>query len=133
MFPLPQMGNDLDLQSYSNAIESTFCSFDQSQHGQLRDATILSILELLLDKYHFKQQPVEIEDKLVSSGFSQVLRSIEQDLVDVPAETVTKIIGTIYFVAKRRSKGNREYLDFIHGYVGMRVASGLRAIPNPLT
>lgn len=133
MIPLPQMENDIELQSYANAIESTFCSFDQSENRMLKDPTILSILELLLDKYHFNQQPVEIEDKMVGKGFSQVLRSIGQDLADVPTETLTKIIGSIYFVAKRRSEGNREYLDFIHDYVGIRIAGGLRLIPDQFT
>jgi hypothetical protein len=130
MFSLQRMDDDIDLQSYANAIESTFCAFDQSENRQLSDRTALRILELLLDKYHFKQNYDNSEDNLVNKGFTIVLSTIKEDLADLPEDTIIKIIGTIYFVAKRRSKGNREYLDFIHRYVGIKIASGVRALPN---
>jgi histone deacetylase complex regulatory component SIN3 len=130
MFSLQRMDDDIDLQNYANAIESTLCSFDQSENQQLSDKTVLRILELLLDKYHFKQNDSSTEDSLINKGFTLVLSTIKEDLADLPEDSITKMIGTIYFVAKRRSKGNREYLDFIHRYVGIKIASGVRVLPN---
>lgn len=130
MFSLQRMDDDFDLQNYANAIESTFCTFDQSENQQLSDQTVLRILELLLDKYHFKQNDYTTEDNLVNKGFTMVLSTIKEDLADLPEDSITKMIGTIYFVAKRRSKGNREYLDFIHRLVGIKIASGVRILPN---
>lgn len=129
-FSLQRMEDDINLQRYANAIESTFCAFDQSENKQLSDQNILRILELLMDKYHFKQNDDTTEDNLVNKGFTMVLITIKEDLSGIPEDTITKIIGTIYFVAKRRSKGNREYLDFIHRYVGIKIASGVRVLPD---
>jgi len=130
MFSLQRMEADIDLQRYANAIESTFCAFDQSENQRLSDPTVLSILELLLDKYHFKQNDAATDDNLVNKGFTLVLRTIKEDLAELPEDSITRLIGTIYFVAKRRSKGSREYLDFIHRLVGIKIASGLRVLPN---
>lgn len=129
MFSLQRMEHDYDLQDYGNAIESTLCAFDQSMGNMLTDKTALGILELLLEKYHFKKQVLMPEDNLLAKGFPLVESTIKSDLPDIADETIEKLLGTIYFVAKRRSKGNREYLDFIHEYVGIRVAKGMRAVP----
>jgi hypothetical protein len=130
MFSLQRMDDDMELQSYGNAIESAFCAFDHQEERQLTDPTILKILELLLDKYYLKETIPAIEDKYVEKGFSLVTSIIKEDLAEVSEEIITKLIGSIYFVAKRRSKGNREYLDFIHQYVGIRVAKGRSIIFN---
>jgi hypothetical protein len=125
------MENDFDLQDYGNAIESALCAFDQSMGNMLTDKTILGILELLLDKYHFKKNVLMPEDNLLAKGFPLVEGTIKSDLADIPAETIEKLLGSIYSVAKRRSKGGREYLDFIHDYVGTRIAKGLRVRKSP--
>jgi len=132
MFTIQQMDANLELQGYSNIIESTFCTFDFSVDRGLTDHILLKILELLLDKYYFKENILSINDEWVDKGFSLVTRAIREELADVPDEVITKIIGSIYFVARRRSKGNREYLDFIHQYVGIKVVEGLsaRIIPH---
>lgn len=128
MFSLQRMDDDIELQSYANAIESAFCAFDHQEKRQLTDPTILKILELLLDKYYLKETIPFIEDKLVEKGFYLVVSIIREDLAEVSEKVITRLIGSIYFVAKRRSKGNREYLDFIHLYVGIRVGKGLRSV-----
>jgi len=131
MFALQRMDADDQLQDYANAIESTFCAFDQSMGNILTDKTILGLLELLLDKYHFKKSLLMPQDNLLAKGFPLVENTIKNDLPGVPDETIEKIVGTIYFAAKRRSKGGREYLDFIHKYVGVRIEKGLRVRKRP--
>lgn len=119
---------NFDLQDYANAIESELCAFDSGQEYQLKDESALRILELLQDKYYFNDINLNSEDKIIVQGFERVNRAIGKDLPEIPAETISMIIATIYFVAKRRTEEHREYLDFIHEYVGRRLGTGIRAL-----
>ena len=122
-----------DLQDYANAIESELCAFDTGQEYQLKDESALRILELLQDKYYFNDINLNSEDKIIVLGFERVNRAIGEDLPEILAETISMIIATIYFVAKRRTEGHREYLDFIHKYVGTRLGTGIRALRKKST
>ena len=123
-FTVQMMDDNPDLQTYANAIESALCSVDKFTN-EISDKVALRILELLIDKYHFDDPPAKFGDVALENGFREVDKAI---IEDIPSEAITKILGVIYRVANRRSCGNREYLDFIHKYVGLRVASGVRAL-----
>jgi hypothetical protein len=51
---------------------------------------------------------------------------IQEDLNKIDKDTLTKILGVLRFVAKRRTTGKREYLTMIQQYVGVRVGKGIR-------
>ena len=120
------------LQDYSNAIEGSLCAFDNGTGNQIKDDVVIRILELLLDKYHFKEENIEVFDQITEEGFHQVMEVIKTDLSDLPEEEIVKILGAIRFVAKRRAQGGRNYLSVIHSYVGERVAPGMRIVPKGL-
>ena len=128
MYSLQMMEDRQDLQDYANAIESALCAFDHSLGNQVNDDTVLKILELLLDTYYFKENNITSNDEIVDNGFAFVSAKVKEDLCEISEEVITKIIRTIYFVAKRRTKGQREYLDFIHQYVGIRLGKGMRIL-----
>ena len=96
----------------------------------VKDSSVLKLFEVLLDKYHFMEDENDISEDSLEKGIDMVKMSIAQDLAGVSNEEIVKILGVVYFVARRRSKGNREYLDFIHNYVGMRAGPGMRVLPN---
>lgn len=121
---------DLELQSSANSIEATLVLWDQHHQRRLRDSSVLRLLEILLDRYHFSDTNLDISEEILEEGVSMVAMSISQDLSDVSDEEIVKILAVIYFVASRRSRGNREYLDFIHHYIGMRAGPGIRILPN---
>ena len=127
-YPVQAMEDNSDLEDYANSIESALCAFDALQEYQIKDGIALRILELLLDKYHFTESSIDSEDNLVTEGFRSVDSALKEDFPDISNETISKVTATIYFVAKRRSEGHREYIDFIHEYIGERVGKGIRAI-----
>ena len=129
-FSSMEMQDDLTLQSYSNSIEATLCLWDNSFHNRLRDEAALKVLEMLLDKHFFHDDAVSAADDVLQKGFEMVSTSIKEDLAALSNETLNKIISVIHFVAKRRSKGGREYLDFIRKLVGFRIAPGVRVMSN---
>ncbi len=125
-YSVPEMDANGELQGYGNIIESALCAFDRFSEHTLGDEVILRVLALLLDDYHFNDTDIVCEDKTVEEGYKRLVRAIEEDLPDISDEIITKIISTIYFVARRRTEGHREYLDFIHSYIGSRIASGVQ-------
>jgi hypothetical protein len=119
-----------DLPTYSNTIEGTLCRWDYDHDEILDDGMAMKVIEMLLDKYHFGDLEVSTTDVLLQEGFQMVVASIEKDLLGVPNDTIVKILGVIYFVAKRRSTGRREYFEVIHSYVGRRLGPGMRVRGN---
>ncbi len=55
-------------------------------------------------------------------------KSIEEDLQDIGSEEIVKVLGVIRFVARRRTKIGREYMEIVHQYVGPRTAPGVRIL-----
>ena len=129
-FPVSQMSDDIDLQDSANVIESAICQFDDEQNGILTDKNIIRIVELLLNRYHFKDEDLTIENKLEENGFILIDRAIKEDLSLLSSEELTKLLGTIYRSIRRHHVGNREYIDFIYKHVGLRIGKGARLIKS---
>lgn len=123
-----EMDGNIELESYGNSIEGALCAYDIENEGKLNDSDAIRIIELLIDKYHFQDQEIEQEHQTIVNGFNYVDKSIREDLKDVENEKIVKVLGVIRFVAKRRTKTGREYMNVIHQYVGQRVGSGMRIL-----
>jgi len=127
-FPLSRMSNEITLQDQANVIESAICQFDDEQKGTLNDNNIIRIVELLLNRYHFKDEKLAISNKLEENGFISIARAIKEDLSSLSSEELIKLLGTIYRSVRRHNGSSREYIDFIHEHVGLRVGKGARLI-----
>lgn len=125
-----QMANSPDLQDYSNVIESAICQFDHDHHENLSDREILRFLELLLDKYFFGDSAFNFENQLEKEAFALIDQAIRDDLKELSNQDVSRVMGTIYRSVKRRTTGNREYVEFIRQYVGVRIGPGIRVMPQ---
>jgi hypothetical protein len=122
------MSVEITLQDQANVIESAICQFDDEQNGLLNDNNIIRIVELLLNRYHFKEENLAISNKLEENGFISIDRAIKEDLSSQSSEELTKLLGTIYRSIHRHNAGSREYIDFIHKHVGLRIGKGTRLI-----
>ena len=127
-YSVSEMDGNMELESYGNSIEGALCAYDIENEGKLNDSEAIRIIELLIDKYHFQDQEIEQEHQTVVNGVNYVDKSIREDLKDVENEKIVKVLGVIRFVAKRRTKTGREYMNVIHQYVGQRVGSGIRIL-----
>jgi hypothetical protein len=115
----------------ANVIEGAISAFDFETEDKMRDDVPRRIIEQLLDIYYFNEQHKVSESGLLEKGFQHVLKVINDELSDVSREELTKILGAIYFVANRRTRGKREYLSIIRQYVGMRLPDGSRMMIIP--
>lgn len=122
------MSGNIELEAYGNSIEGALCAYDFKLNKILKDSDAIKIIEMLIDKYHFKDQAVNEKDELILNGFMYVDEAIRKDLKDVETETIVKILGVIRFVARRRARFGRDYMDVIHRYVGQRIGTGMRAM-----
>lgn len=127
-FSLKVMSDDFDLQDSANVIESAICQFDVEQDRGIDDHNALRIMELLLDKYHFNDTVLDFTSGLEEAGFRLVDDAIRGELGTLSTENLSRIIATIYHSIKRRTAGRREYLEFIHNYVGVRIGEGIRVM-----
>ncbi|MDD1624863.1 MAG: hypothetical protein LUQ56_01160 [Methylococcaceae bacterium] len=53
-FTSSQMNDSDQLIDYSNAIEGALCAYDVENNKSLKDVDAIKILEMLIDKYYFK-------------------------------------------------------------------------------
>jgi len=125
-----EMEDDLDLQSISNVIEGALCTWDYVSNDTLRDELALRVLELLMDRYYFDDESVTVSNEAVRKGFDYASRAIDETLDDVSKDVLCRILSVIYFVARRRTRGGREYFTVIRQYVGITITPGMRDLPD---
>lgn len=111
------MDSNLQLQNISEIIERELCRFDKGY--VIVDETAKRIIERLLDKYHFRESPIVFENNFEKVGFVSVKNLIEKNRREIPDEVIVKVLGAILRSIKRHTNGKREYLDFIHHFIGM--------------
>jgi hypothetical protein len=129
-YSVQQMDGNATFENYSNIIESALCQYDLKNDSKLVDSDTLRIIECLINRYYFEDQEIDETNKLIIDGFYFVDKAIQEELKEVTHEIITKILGVIYFVAKRRTQGGREYINFIRQYVGIHVVPGMRIIKS---
>ncbi len=83
--------------------------------------------------YHFNDVELNFKNKMEEGGFRFFEAIIEKELSHIVKKELCGLLGTIRRSIKRHTTGKREYLTFIHQYVGVRVEKGMRVIPNFLT
>ncbi len=127
-YSVSEMDGNMELESYGNSIEGALCAYDEENENKLSDHDAIRIIESLIDMYHFNDQRTKEESPMILNGVKHLESSISEDLNDVSNEVLVKILGVIRFVARRRTKTGREYMNIIHEYVGQRVASGIRVL-----
>ena len=88
---------------------------------------IANIIESAISSFDFNEPFSQLNDEVLTAGYYDAINSVENS-VNESHEEISKVLGAIYFVAKRRTKGSREYLDFIRKYVGISVGKGIRAL-----
>ena len=111
-----EMELSLTLQGYSNEIEGLFCKIDKEYDFTLQDEFALDIYKLLMDKYYFKDSELLFRVDDLEDLFERFIAVIQYNKIE--EEMIIKLLGVLYFIANRRTKGGREYFNVIQHYVG---------------
>lgn len=116
-FEIREMNNDFQIQSIAELIERGLCIFDEGNN--IDDRIAKSIVERLLDKYHFQENSIFFESGLEEAGFAFVNGHIEKNFGEIPNEVISKVLCTILRSIRRHTIGRSEYLDFTHQFFNM--------------
>jgi hypothetical protein len=117
-FTTNQIHESVELTGYSDAIEGAFCAYDIENNKTLNDADAIKILELLIDKYHFKDTETNCDSPLLLLGFKFVDAVIGKDLAEIDELVLVKVLSILHAVVKRLTKTGKEYMNIIHSYAG---------------
>jgi hypothetical protein len=117
-FTTNQVHESEQLTGYSNAIEGAFCAYDVENNRTLKDADAITILELLMDKYHFKDAEISCDNSLLLAGFDFVDAVIGKDLAAIDELELVKLLSVLHVVVKKLTKTGKEYMTIIHSYAG---------------
>jgi hypothetical protein len=88
--------NNHALQNYSHLIENTFAAANS------QDA--IAMIELLINKYYFKELEIKSENLVWQSGFEAAVKVIQNELQDIDAETFINLLGAMRFAVKDKIK-----------------------------
>lgn len=126
------MDGYLDREDISEVIEAALATYDYSTNDSMCDTDAITVIEMLFDTYHFNETHTLKQNELLENCYRHIVNAIEKKLPSIDLNELVKIIGAIYFVARRRNTGHRDYLSIIRQYVGINTEDGLiRIINNP--
>ncbi len=102
----------------SRTIESTLTMIWNSDRRRVNDRTVLRLVEMLLDHYHFGEEPGEMRDQVLAVGYQALLDEIAEELDQVEPEKLVKVLSAVYRSIQRHSRGGSTYLQFINRFTG---------------
>lgn len=111
-FEAQEMAKYSDLQDLGELFEKTMAQVDQKMIGDMDDGLTVSLLERLLDKYHFGEE-ISSTGERVGQTVTLFFEIIANELEFVADDKLTMVLGAIRRAVKRRTDGRRAYLDFI--------------------
>lgn len=65
-------------------IETTLADIWKTNKANVNDMTVRRLVEMLLDKYHFKDSEAQINDPVLMTGYELLSKRISEKLVQVP-------------------------------------------------
>ncbi len=131
-YGLNEMSSNFDLQSIAHDIEGVLCNWDKETDGNLNDMLAIRTFYHFFDIFVFGDKPTTIPAEDIRRGVDLLSERLNYLFDCFSIEQVLMVLGSVHFVAQRRSNGKRAYLDFIGQYVGLSPAPGMRVIPNGL-
>lgn len=116
-FTIQDLKNDFNLQNISELIERGLCIIDEED--DINDSHAARILELLLDKYYFKDEPAVFKNEFEKDRFFFIDRHIEDNFPDTQKDVIYKVLSSILRSINRHTNGKREYLDFVYQFMSL--------------
>lgn len=114
-----EMSNNPELEIISSVVETALCQVWQTNPYQVTDRTVTTLVELMLDQYHFNDIPPTLTDPVVAPARKLLLEIFERELPPVPAQTLVKVLTAVHRSIQRRTLGGCSYLEFISQFTGV--------------
>jgi beta-phosphoglucomutase-like phosphatase (HAD superfamily) len=128
--PLDEMAQSFRWQRNTETIEAAVSRFDRQENRTITDRQVSGILESLLNTYFFNDATVTCQTGREQKGFALIDEAIREELADLDRQDIATALGTVYRSVRRRTAGNREYLDFIRQFVYDEKEKNFRPLPE---
>ena len=116
-YSLSDMADSERLQQISFPIERGICEIDQSLGFEMRDAQVIEIFELFLDRYAFDDPPESLAERIRALHCEKLAEQLERDLKPNLEEELVKILGSVRASARRRAGYGRNHLDHLQAFI----------------
>ena len=118
-YSIQEMSDLFESEKISAVIETALCRVWAADGKNVNDRTAARLVELMLDKYHFNDEKQQIGDPVLAAGHQQFSRTIREELSQVPAEKLVKVLAAVYRSIHRRTNGGSSYLQFVSRFTGV--------------
>ncbi len=117
-FTTHEMDMNHHLQNCARVIENAVAELDADSGLFIKDAVPIRVYELLIDKYHFGDEKLPVDNGAEEQCLLRVNEAIKRNRSLFDYETLVKVLSVLRFIAKRRTRGGREYLQVVKNFAG---------------
>ena len=114
-----QMAVNQDLEDVANVIESTLCRVWANDPHNVNDGTAARLVELMIDRYHFKDGTLQEDSPVLEEGFRLFSQNTDKTFSQLHSEEVVKVLAAVYRSIQRRTVGGTSYLQFVSQFTGI--------------
>ena len=114
-----EMADNPDLQSIADVVELSLCQIWANDHRHVDDRTAARLIELMIDRYHFKDATPRTDTPVLEEGFRFFSQYTGQKLAHIHPEQLVKVLAAVYRSIQRRTVGGTSYLQFVGQFAGI--------------
>jgi hypothetical protein len=108
-----------DLHEIGFPIESALCALDRERGFSMSDREAIRILEVLIDKYVFKDEEEWLRSKIDELGCASVVEAADTVLTAFVFQDFIKVLGLLRHVAVRRiDVSGRRHMNMLQHFIG---------------
>jgi len=112
-FSTEEMAKSPELEGIAENIETLLCMVWAADGENVNDRTAARLVEMMIDRYHFKDIEQLIMEPTLASGYQLLFQAVSKELKHVPAEKLVKVLAAVYRAIQRRTNGGSSYLEFV--------------------
>ncbi|HHD57255.1 MAG TPA: hypothetical protein ENK89_06220 [Desulfobulbaceae bacterium] len=125
-----EMADSPELEAISNVIETALCEIWVADSEHVDDRVVAGVIESALDHYHFGADEPDPHSSVIAAGYQLLSSAIREELDQVPAEKLVKVLAAVYRSIRRRTNGGCSYLNFISNFTGVYPGKIDRPLPK---
>lgn len=114
-----EMADNPDLESIAGLVELSLCQIWENDPQQVDDRIAARLVELMIDRYHFKDEKPRADTLVLEEGFRFFSQNTSKKLSHIHSEQLVKVLAAVYRSIQRRTIGGTSYLQFVSQFTGI--------------
>jgi hypothetical protein len=117
-----EMADNPELGSIADVVELSLCQIWANDHRHVDDRTAARLVELMIDRYHFKDETPRTDTPVLEDGFRFFTQNTGKNLSHIHPEQLVMVLAAVYRSIQRRTIGGTSYLQFASQFNGISPA-----------